>query len=304
MDTDSKPGFIPDIFYLLNHVHHLGTIKTISTRTKLERNISDIEKELKRLEGMRGQWAGNPTAEAQGEAAIKKYKGDLATIHASIHAYDTQLLDPAMVRLNVSFCGFLMNWLLRMVDPDHAHPQKPISWVAHWISATDNCSLPLSSESPVQFRMLPEFFFENVVEYYDFLARYSPDALDDADKDILITFAIAFVNPTHVNNPFLKAKLVAVSSFCHGCGPSSSHLANVQALANGLYPVGYWRKGPLFDRLSTHPQSTAHLMPMILRFWIDVESTGGHTQFWGELRGAEPSNSQTNSTSVATSVVS
>lgn len=59
--------------------------------------------------------------------------------------------------------------------------------------------------------MLPEFFFENVVEYYDFLSRYNPDALDDADKDILITFAIAFVNPTHVNNPFLKAKLVAVS---------------------------------------------------------------------------------------------
>lgn len=127
MDTDSKPGFIPDIFYLLNHMHHLGTIKTISTRTKLERNINDLEKELKRLEGMRGQWAGNPTAEAQGEAAIKKYKGDLATIHASIHAYDTQLLDPAMVRLNVTFCGFLMNWLLRMVDPEHAHPQKPIS---------------------------------------------------------------------------------------------------------------------------------------------------------------------------------
>lgn len=59
--------------------------------------------------------------------------------------------------------------------------------------------------------MLPEFFIENVVEYYDFLSRYDPDALDDADKDILITFAIAFVNPTHVNNPFLKAKLVAVS---------------------------------------------------------------------------------------------
>lgn len=129
--------------------------------------------------------------------------------------------------------------------------------------------------------MLPEFFFENVVEYYDFLARYSPDALDDADKDTLITFAIAFVNPTHVNNPFLKAKLVAVSRPC--CSGRTTHSANTQALANGLYPVGYWRKGPLFDRLSTHPQSTAHLMPMIIRFWIDVESTGGHTQFWGEF---------------------
>lgn len=151
------------------------------------------------------------------------------------------------------------------------------------LGITDRCSLPLSSESPVQFRMLPEFFFENVVEYYDFLARYSPDALDDADKDILITFAIAFVNPTYVNNPFLKAKLVAVSSLCANSYHSLYFELTWQALANGLYAVGYWRKGPLFDRLSTHPQSTAHLMPMVIRFWIDVESTGGHTQFWGEL---------------------
>lgn len=130
--------------------------------------------------------------------------------------------------------------------------------------------------------MLPEFFFENVVEYYDFLSRYNPDALDDADKDILITFAIAFVNPVHVNNPFLKAKLVAVSSHCKAAEMGISKLT-AQALANGLYPVGYWRRGPLFDRLSTHPQSTAHLMPMIIRFWIDVESTGGHTQFWDKF---------------------
>lgn len=42
---------------------------------------------------------------------------------------------------------------------------------------------------------------------------YYPDgnALDNADKDILITFAITFLTPGYVNNPFLKAKLVAVS---------------------------------------------------------------------------------------------
>jgi hypothetical protein len=40
---------------------------------------------------------------------------------------------------------------------------------------------------------------------------YEPDALDDADKDFLITFAITFLSPNYVNNPFLKAKLVSVS---------------------------------------------------------------------------------------------
>lgn len=33
-------------------------------------------------------------------------------------------------------------------------------------------SLPLPAEVPLQFRMLPEYLFDNVVEYYDFLAQY------------------------------------------------------------------------------------------------------------------------------------
>lgn len=61
--------------------------------------------------------------------------------------------------------------------------------------------------------------------------------------------------------------------------------------------MGHYRKGPLYDRLNVHPLSTKYLMPSLIRFFIgesltflraisheaDVESTGGHTQFWGEL---------------------
>jgi ubiquitin conjugation factor E4 B len=112
--------------------------------------------------------------------------------------------------------------------------------------------------------MLPEYLFDNIAEYLDFISRYDPDALDNVDKDILITFVVTFLSPEYVNNPFLKAKLVSI-------------------LSHGLQPVGYWRKGTLFDRLSTHSLSTQYLMPTLIRFFIDVESTGGHSQFWGTL---------------------
>jgi ubiquitin conjugation factor E4 B len=92
--------------------------------------------------------------------------------------------------------------------------------------------LPIPIEAPVHFRMLPEYLFDNVTEYYDYLARsvphdhrtldsahsatrYDTDPFDDPDKDILITFAITFLSPGYVNNPFLKAKLVTV------CGTST-----------------------------------------------------------------------------------
>ncbi|ODO06452.1 ubiquitin-conjugation factor E4 B [Cryptococcus wingfieldii CBS 7118] len=251
MEVDAKPNFISDLFFLLNAFLHLGLVKTISTRGRAEKNLSEIEKELKRTEASRGDWEGNPALTAQGEAAIKKLKGDLAVLHASIHAYDTQLLDNNLIRPTVSFLGFLMTWLVRLVDPDHAFPAKPVS-------------LPLPKEAPMAFRMLPEYLFENVADYFEFLARYEPEALDDVDKDIFITFSIVFLTPDYVNNPFMKAKLVTILSY-------------------GLYPAGYWRQGPLFDRLSVLGVSTEHLMPTLIRFYIDVEATGGHTQFWDKF---------------------
>ncbi|WWD17165.1 hypothetical protein CI109_101603 [Kwoniella shandongensis] len=202
MEVDAKPNFISDLFFLTNAFVHLGVVKTIATRTRAEKNISEMEKELKRMEATRGSWVGNPAMEAQGEAGIKKLK-----------------VSPAAI-------------------------------------------LPLPAEAPLDFRMLPEYLFDNIAEYYDFLSRYEPDAMEDLDKDILITFAITFLSPNYVNNPFLKAKLVSILSY-------------------GLWPMGYWRRGALFDRLSVHEMSTKHLMPTLIRFYIEI--TGGHTQFWDKF---------------------
>ncbi|WWD03129.1 hypothetical protein V865_001176 [Kwoniella europaea PYCC6329] len=72
--VDTKPNFISDLFFLTNAFIHLGVVKTIGTRSRAEKNMSEIEKELKRAEAQRSSWAGNPAMETQGEAAIKKLK--------------------------------------------------------------------------------------------------------------------------------------------------------------------------------------------------------------------------------------
>lgn len=52
------PNFVSDLFFLLNAYQHFGLAKTIGNRTTAERNLSDIEKELKRAEASRGDWHG------------------------------------------------------------------------------------------------------------------------------------------------------------------------------------------------------------------------------------------------------
>lgn len=83
--------------------------------------------------------------------------------------------------------------------------------------------------------MLPEYLFDNVAEYVEFLSRYNAEALDDADKDILITFTIVFLSPGYVNNPFMKAKLV------HVCAPHP--LARAERLTDQrVYQMVSFRK--------------------------------------------------------------
>ncbi|WWC62119.1 uncharacterized protein I303_104710 [Kwoniella dejecticola CBS 10117] len=196
MQVDAKPNFISDLFFLMNAFIHLGIVKTIGTRERAEKNMSEIEKELKRAEAQRPSWAGNAAMETQGEAAVKKLK------------VSSQLTAKLTYRAISQRCTRPFMHMIRNC----------------WIPL----SLPLPAEASLEFRMLPEYLFDNVTEYFDFLARYHPDALDDVDKDILITFVVVFLSPNYVNNPFLKAKLVSILSY-------------------------------------------------------DVESTGGHTQFWDKF---------------------
>lgn len=54
----TSPNFVSDLFFLLNAYQHFGLAKTIGNRTTAERNLGDIEKELKRAEASRRDWQG------------------------------------------------------------------------------------------------------------------------------------------------------------------------------------------------------------------------------------------------------
>lgn len=66
--------------------------------------------------------------------------------------------------------GFLMTWMVRLVDPSHRHPAQLIEWVHKGLHQL-TLRLPLPEEAPLHFRMLPEYLIENVAEYYDYLAQ-------------------------------------------------------------------------------------------------------------------------------------
>ena len=255
MSTEPAAGtsaFISDIFFLLQSYQHLGINKTLDNRNNVDKDARNWARELKKLESQQSRFpSGSPEA-LRGEAKIKQVKNHIEGFKSAICAFDAALLNKEIIAKNVNFLAFSMTWLVRLVDPRNAHPTQMID-------------LPLPQEAPMRFRMLPEYLLENTSDYLEFVVRNAgPDTLSKSDKDTILTFVLVFLSPNYVNNPFLKAKFMSM-------------------LAMGVQPWGYFRHGIFYDNLVEHPLAVKHLMPTLVRFFVDVEMTGGHTQFWDKF---------------------
>ncbi|EPT05311.1 hypothetical protein FOMPIDRAFT_1045367 [Fomitopsis schrenkii] len=245
----TPPNFISDIFYLTLAMNHYGYQKAISTCEDLAKQYDEMSRHLEMLEGD-GRWRGTPL-QARMEHSINAVKAEMDKCMATQLAYSVQLSDPELVFRSISFANFVSTWLIRHVDPKHSHPNPPVE-------------LPLPQEVPESFRVLPEYIVEDVVDYYLYVVRQSPDSLELSGKNELLVWALTFLTSTwYIKNPFLKAKLV-------------------EALFHASYNWSN-RRGLLAMTLNTHPMALKYLVPALTHFYIEVEQTGASSQFYDKF---------------------
>ncbi|TDL23245.1 hypothetical protein BD410DRAFT_747294 [Rickenella mellea] len=245
-----SPNFISEIFYLTAAMNHYGLMGTIQTYDDFQKQADEIQRHLDTLQGDTS-WQGTPN-QPRVEAAIEATKNELAKVHAQQFAAQVQILDPEYVFRQIGFINFFETWILRLVDPKHTHPKPTLS-------------IPLPQEIPKVFRMLPEYFLEDVVEYLLFLMRNTPQSFDLSGRNELVIWALTFLRSTwYIKNPFLKAKINEVIFF-------------------GTLAYGREQNGVLGNILNTHPVALKHLMPAMMSFYCEVEQTGASSQFYDKF---------------------
>ncbi|KAG2356286.1 ubiquitin elongating factor core-domain-containing protein [Suillus spraguei] len=246
----ATPNFISDIFYLCNALGHYGYIRTIQVYEDLGKTLDDYQRHHDMIAGD-GSWMGTPQ-QAHAQAAIDNAKNEMSKIQSQQLAYRVQLLDPELVFRYIGFTSFASTWLIRSVDPRGTHPNPVVE-------------LPLPKDVPMTFRVLPEFIIEDVIEFFLFVVRHSPESLDLSGKDELVIFALTFLTSTwYIKNPFLKAKIN-------------------EAVFYGVLPYGNDRHGILGHTLNTHPVALKNLIPALTHFYIEVEQTGASSQFYDKF---------------------
>ncbi|EAL61256.1 U box domain-containing protein [Dictyostelium discoideum AX4] len=156
------------------------------------------------------------------------------------YTIDAQLFEPTFLQKTASFLLFATNWILKVINPK-------------------NTPLPLPLPAPPQFAALPEFCIEDIVDFFTFVITNFSQVLQYIKLEQLMKFFITILaTPEYVKNPYLKAKIIEIIS--------------------QFVPSKYSKGNPIL--LECNQDVKDHMVLALMRFYVDIEFTGGHNQFY------------------------
>lgn len=243
-------NFISEIFFLTLAAHHYGTEAANSMLSELEKSLNRMKKHVKEIELDRHKYLNNPRQLAEFDKAVKKYKDQIDKGMSYKFSVEGVLLDDTNQARSMQFMRYVIVWLLRLVSPDF--PKKSMT-------------LPLPAQQLEVFKCLPEYFLEDVVDNFKFILRNMPQVITSTQSDEIIILCITFLRcGEYIKNPYLKSGLVTI-------------------LFHGTWQTPNRPHGVLGDLLNALPFATDYLLHALMKFYIDVETTGTHTQFFDKF---------------------
>ena len=242
-------NFISEAFFLTMEAHHYGTEAVSARLNFLDKELKEMEKRVEELELERHKFVNDPVNLRMFDAAVGKFKDKIDSGLSYKHAVQGILLDDLCQARSMQFMRYVMVWLLRLVALHQDFPAQPLQ-------------LPLPQEEPEVFKCLPEYFLEVVVSNFKFIMRNMPHIITSTQADELVILCITFLQSSeYIKNPYLKAGLITIMS-------------------HGVWPMYNRSKGILGDLLFSLPFANQYLLHGLMKFYIEIETTGAHNQFF------------------------
>jgi len=245
-------NFISEVFFLTVAAHHYGTEAANAKLSNLQKDVKWLEKELVKMEVERQKYISNPIHLASFDRHLARVKIQIQQGKCSILAIQGVLLDETTQARSMQFMRYVIVWLLRLVTPGASFPKNELQ-------------LPLPDQQPIDYQCLPEYFIEDIVGNFKFITRWMPHIITTTQCEELVKICIALLRSSeYIKNPGIKAGLVTI-------------------LFYGTWPIPGRSKGVLGDTLFGNDFSMKHLLHSLMKFYIECENTGSHTQFYDKF---------------------
>ncbi|RAH41627.1 ubiquitin-ubiquitin ligase UFD2 [Aspergillus brunneoviolaceus CBS 621.78] len=249
--AEGTSNFITEIFFLTVAAHHYGSESLTSKLEQLEKDLRHMESTINKFELERHRWLNNPVQLRVFEQALKKYKDKLDLGLALKYSLQGVLFDDQWQARSMLFMRYVVVWVLRVISGTN-FPKEPLK-------------LPLPEQQPEVFQCLPEYFIDDIVSNFKFIMWAMPQIITATQGDELVMLCITFLeSSSYIKNPYLKAGLVSI-------------------LFRGTWPRPGGGRGVLVDLLNSMPFANQHLLHALMKFYIEAEHTGTHTQFFDKF---------------------
>ncbi|KAJ5938747.1 hypothetical protein N7466_001881 [Penicillium verhagenii] len=249
--AEGSTNFITDIFFLTVAAHHYGSESLTSKLEQLDKDVRHMENAITQFENDEHRYSGNPVQMRVFEQTLKKYKNEVDRAMALKYSLQGVLFDDQWQARSMFFMRYVTVWLLRLASGVDFPKQK--------------ISLPLPEQQPEVFKCLPEYFLDDIVSNFKFIMWCLPQIITATQGDELVMLCIAFLeSSTYVKNPYLKAGLVSI-------------------LFRGTWDRPGGARGVLVDLLNSMSFANENLLHAVMKFYIEAEHTGTHTQFFDKF---------------------
>ncbi|KAH8883682.1 hypothetical protein GQ53DRAFT_428166 [Thozetella sp. PMI_491] len=250
--VDGTSNFITEVFFLTLAAHHYGSEATNSKMKNLDKDIKFYQKHIEKMESERVKFANRPTDLAMFEVSLRRHTEVLEKSMSLKFAIEGVLLEEKMQSRSLQFMRYVSVWLLRVASQSAYTPDRALQ-------------LPLPETQPEAFSCLPEYALQDIVDNFKFIFRYIPQIILSAVGDEMIALCITFLQSSeYIRNPYLKSSLVSL-------------------LFSGTWPTYHLKRGVLGDLLTNSTFANNYLLHAVMKFYIECESTGAHTQFYDKF---------------------
>ncbi|KTF81049.1 hypothetical protein cypCar_00015820 [Cyprinus carpio] len=237
-----------------NHGFFLNPSRSSPQEMKVqESNIYQMVKMNQSLHRLQGTWRDTQLSGGPAAAELREQFERLMTVYLSTKAATTQ---PAMLQnclnLQASCAALLVQLSLGNQGPEHIPLTFP---------------LPALENSLLCF--VPEFFAENMGDFFIFLRRFSDEVLESSAESLehVLTFITVFMgNVDRMKNPHLRAKLAEVLE---------AVMPHMETLSpSAAQPIMFQRQ-----RVFSTYQHAPQLAEALITVFVDIEFTGDPHQF-------------------------
>ncbi|XP_033763599.1 LOW QUALITY PROTEIN: ubiquitin conjugation factor E4 B-like [Pecten maximus] len=242
-----EPKFPTECFFLTLHCHHLSIIPVSRRYQRRLRAIRDLNRMVEEMEAAEPQWSLLPNA-SRNKELLKKWKSQAQRLQKSKLCADAAVLDESLLMHCLEFYSTLADYILKAMDPKNR-----------------GMTLPLPDDIPMQFSALPDFYLEDIADFLLFALQFVPQIFDDPCSDRIIHVLVVLIcsSTRYINNPYLTAKLVEVIFV--------------------MNPAIQQQTANLHTRLLMHPLALQHLVPALMTFYTEIETTGASSEFYDKF---------------------